>query len=76
MNQRHPNLNNIISANANFSYMLLINTRLTTGNIYMQCECIDVYTFTNIIYSTSHFAKKMSSKRATKRFAINFVKCI
>ncbi|EHC88597.1 hypothetical protein LTSERUB_2699 [Salmonella enterica subsp. enterica serovar Rubislaw str. A4-653] len=34
MNQRHPNLNNIISANANFSYMLLIliNTKVTIGN--------------------------------------------
>ncbi|EDQ6137109.1 hypothetical protein C4N52_07085, partial [Salmonella enterica subsp. enterica serovar Enteritidis] len=49
MNQRHPNLNNIISANANFSYMLLINTKVTIGNAYIYGEYICYYVFMYVI---------------------------
>ncbi|EAZ0462246.1 hypothetical protein BJN48_19725, partial [Salmonella enterica] len=58
MNQRHPNLNNIISANANFSYMLLINTKVTVGNVYIYGEYICYYIFMIMICLISQFAKK------------------
>ncbi|ECG8038480.1 hypothetical protein B5631_000216 [Salmonella enterica subsp. enterica serovar Woodinville] len=58
MNQRHPNLNNIISANTNFSYMLLINTKVTVGNVYIYRECIGYDIFIIMICFISHFAKK------------------
>ncbi|EDG0689977.1 hypothetical protein B5I82_05535, partial [Salmonella enterica subsp. enterica serovar Newport] len=58
MNQRHPNLNNIISANANFSYMLLINTKVTVGNEYIYGEYICCYIFMVVICLISQFAKK------------------
>ncbi|EBQ2793356.1 hypothetical protein AIP23_18490, partial [Salmonella enterica] len=58
MNQRHPNLNNIISANANFSYMLLINTKVTIGNAYIHGEYICYYIFMVVICFISQFAKK------------------
>ncbi|EDS1881979.1 hypothetical protein GVW46_000390, partial [Salmonella enterica] len=58
MNQRHPNLNNIISANANFSYMLLINTKVTIGNEYIYGEYICYYIFMVVICFISQFAKK------------------
>ncbi|EDQ2366479.1 hypothetical protein ZG45_004510, partial [Salmonella enterica subsp. enterica] len=57
MNQRHPNLNNIISANANFSYMLLINTKVTIGNEYIYGEYICYYVFMSVICFISQFAK-------------------
>ncbi|EDV3873999.1 hypothetical protein ZD70_003422, partial [Salmonella enterica subsp. enterica serovar Hadar] len=57
MNQRHPNLNDIISANANFSYMLLINTKVTVGNEYIYGEYICCYIFMIMICLISQFAK-------------------
>ncbi|MCT7075860.1 hypothetical protein, partial [Salmonella enterica] len=72
-NQRHPNLNNIISANANFSYMLLINTKVTIGNAYIYGEYVCCYIFMTMICLISQFAKKDGNIAAGRHSVINFV---
>ncbi|WP_223197136.1 DNA polymerase epsilon catalytic subunit A, partial [Salmonella enterica] len=64
---------NIISANANFSYMLLINTKVTIGNAYIYGEYICYYVFMSVICFISQFAKKDGNIAAGRHSVINFV---
>ncbi|EBC7691512.1 hypothetical protein C8961_19660 [Salmonella enterica] len=73
MNQRHPNPNNIISANANFFYMLLINTKVTVGNEYILYEYISDNIFMYMIFLVSHFAGKNGNILKGSHSIIKFV---
>ncbi|EAO2752891.1 hypothetical protein CR829_05435 [Salmonella enterica] len=54
--------------------MLLINTKVTVGNVYIYRECIGYDIFIIMICFISHFAKKHGNIVPGRHSVINFVK--